>query len=133
MSAALFQQLVEESGRLSPDTAAWIGNAFDRWLSGEPVEAAMGLKPGPGQRKPATLIRTEYRNDALRKAWGSYPGTPWQKSRALAEAIGRLSQVYRRYRAGHPPASEVNRLLCTAADYGRLPEKPNQIHVICVE
>lgn len=133
MSAELFRRLSEESDLLPADVAAWIGNAFDRWLSGEPVEAAMGLKPGPGQRKPATLIRTEYRNGALRQAWALCPGTPWQKSRALAEAIGRLSQVYRRYRAGHPPASEVNRLLCTAADYGRLPEKPNQIHVICVE
>ena len=133
MSAALFQQLVEESDRLPADVAAWIGDAYDSWLSGTPVEVALNLKPRPGQRKPATLIRTECRNDALRQAWALCPGTPWQRSRALAEAIGRLPTVYRSYRAGHPPASEVNQLLCSASDCGRLPERPNQIHSICVE
>lgn len=133
MSAELFQRLALESGRLSPDTAAWISTAFNRWLAGEPVEQALNLKPGPGQRKPATLVRIEHRNAVLREAWALCPGTPWQRSRTLAEAIGRLPTVYRRYRAGHPPASEVNRLLCMAADHGRLPERPNQIHAICAE
>ena len=133
MSAELFRKLTGEVDRLPADVATWISTAFQRWLDGEDLEEALNLKPGPGQRKPATLIRADHRNAALRQAWSLCSGTPWQKSRALAEFIGRLPPIYRRHRSGHPPTSEVNRLLCIAADQGRLPEKPNQIHSICAE
>ncbi len=133
MSAELFRKLTVEAVNLPHDVAAWISTAYKRWLGGEDLEEALDLKPGPGQRKPATKIRTDQRNAALREAWSLCPGSPWQRSRALAELIGRLPTIHRRYRAGHPPASEVNRLLCLAADHGALPERPNQIHAICAD
>jgi hypothetical protein len=123
--------LLDEASRLSPSLQKWIEGGIAAWLKGESLDDALGLKPGQGQRKPANLIRTDQRNAALRAAWELCPGSPWQRSRALAELIGRLPTIQRRHKAGHPPTSEVNRLLCQAADHGPLPEKPNQIHAIC--
>ncbi len=125
--------LLGESEKLSPQLQKWIEAGITCWLKGESLDDALGLKPGQGQRKPATRLRTDQRNAALREAWSLCPGSPWQRSRALAELIGRLPTIHRRYRAGHPPASEVNRLLCIAADHGALPEKPNQLHAICAD
>ncbi len=125
--------LLDEAEKLSPPLREWIEAGITCWLKGESLDDALGLKPGQGQRKPANRIRTDQRNAALREAWSLCPGSPWQRSRALAELIGRLPTIRRRYRAGHPPASEVNRLLCLAADHGALPEKPNRIHAICAD
>lgn len=125
--------LMDEAERLSPPLREWIEAGITCWLAGQSMDAALGLTTLPGQRKPASRIRTERRNEALREAWSLCPGTPWQRSRALSELIGRLPTIHRRYRAGHQPASEVNRLLCIAADHGALPEKPNQIHLICAD
>lgn len=125
--------LMDEAERLSPPIRAWLEAGISCWLKGTSLDDALGLKPGQGQRKPANRIRADQRNTALREAWSLCPGSPWQRSRALAERIARLPTIHRRYRAGHPPASEVNRLLCLAADHGALPEKPNQIHLICAD
>ncbi len=125
--------LLDESERLSAPLREWLEAGISCWLKGESLDDALGLKPGPGQRKPANRIRTDQRNAALRGAWSLCPGTPWQRSRALAELIGRLPTIQRRHQAGHPPTSTVNRLLCQAADHGALPERPNQIHAICAD
>ena len=125
--------LLDESERLSTPLREWIEAGIACWLDGASLDVALGLSCQPGQRKPATKIRTDQRNAALREAWSLCPGTPWQRSRALAEHVGRLPTIQRRHQAGHPPASEVNRLLCLAADHGALPEKPNQIHLICAD
>lgn len=125
--------LLDEAEKLSPPIREWIEEGITAWLAGQSMDSALGLAAQPGQRKPATKIRTDQRNAALRAAWELCPGTPWQKSRALAELIGRLPTIQRRHQAGHPPASEANRLLCLAADHGALPERPNQIHAICAD
>jgi hypothetical protein len=125
--------LLDEADRLSEPLREWLEAGISCWLKGASLDDALGLSCQPGQRKPANRIRTDQRNAALREAWSLCAGTPWQRSRALSELIGRLPTIQRRHQAGHLPTSEVNRLLCIAADHGALPEKPNQIHLICAD
>lgn len=131
-NANLFEQLRQESTRLSPELAAWIHTAHQRWREGVPLDHAFGLKPGPGQRNPATLARLAERNRHLLMAWVLVAGgTDWAKAENLACTIKRLTPLYRRYRSGHTPPTALTHMLCKASDYGPLPEKPRQLWNIC--
>lgn len=131
-NASLFAQLQRESSRLSPELAAWISDAHQCWREGVPLDTAFGLKPGPGQRHPATVARLAERNQYLRLAWVLVAGgTDWAKAENLACTIKRLPPLYRRYRSGHIPPTALTHMLCKASDYGPLPEKPRQLWNIC--
>ncbi|MER2556417.1 MAG: hypothetical protein ABTQ93_02895 [Candidatus Competibacter denitrificans] len=131
-NAALFDQLHRETPRLSPELADWINAAYQRWHEGAPLDSAFGLRPGPGQRNPATLACMAERNRYLRAAWSVTAGTTsWARARNLADAINRLPIIYRRYKAGHLPVTAQNTALCKARDCGRLPKNPKQLQTLC--
>lgn len=131
MSAETLAALAEQLDHLSAPVAAWLRRGLDRWQAGEDLDKALGLRRGRGQRRPETRDRLARRDELIRSAWAAVPEQkPWPRSRALAERIGRLEPAYRRWLAGHPLESEVNRLLCAARDNGPLPESANQVHKI---
>lgn len=124
--------LLGESERLSPPIREWIEGGITCWLKGESLDDALGLKPGQGQRKPATRLRVAMRDSELRRAWELVDATsPWKRSVALAERIERLEPVYRGYKSGRLPASAVHQKLCAARDWYSLPSAPSRIHEIC--
>jgi hypothetical protein len=124
--------LMDEASRLSPPIRAWIEAAITAWLKGASMDSALGLAAQPGQRKPATRIRVALRDCELRRAWDLVDATSgWQRSLRLAECIKRLDPVYRGHQSGRPPASEINRRLCAARDWYRLPTAASRVHEIC--
>ncbi len=130
--AARLLMLFDESERLSAPLREWIERGISDWLSGESLDAALGLASRPGQRKPANRIRTALRDCELRRAWDLVDApTGWKKSLRLAECISRLEPVYRGYKSGRLPASAVNQKLCAARDWYRLPTGSSRIHEIC--
>ncbi len=130
--ARLLMQLLGESEKLSPPIREWIEEGITAWLAGQSMDSALGLAAQPGQRKPATRLRVAMRDCELRRAWGLVDATsPWKRSVALAERIERLQPVYRGHQSGRPPASEINRRLCAARDWYRLPTAASRVHEIC--
>ncbi len=124
--------LMDEASRLSPPIREWLEAAISDWIKGKSMDSALGLSSLPGQRRPATRLRVAMRDSELRRAWELVDATsPWQRSLRLAECIKRLDPVYRGHQSGRPPASEINRRLCAARDWYRLPEAANRIHEIC--
>ncbi len=124
--------LMDETSRLSPPIREWLEAAISDWLKGASMDAALGLSTQPGQRRPATKIRTALRDSELRRAWDLVDApTGWKKSLRLAECISRIEPAYRGYKSGRRPASAVNQKLCAARDWYRLPSAPSRIHQIC--
>ena len=134
MSIRHLTHLVEIADTLPAPVAEWVRDGFRRYLAGEPLESALGLAAKPGQRRPATRLRTEQRNAELRAAWQLTAGdSPWSKSVNLAIAIGRLTPIYRASQVGRVPESSRNAALCRARQHGTLPTKPRRIHSICAQ
>lgn len=124
--------LLDESERLSAPLREWLETGIANWLKGTSLDDALGLSCQPGQRRPATKIRVALRDCELRRAWDLLDApTGWKKSLRLAECVSRLEPVYRGYKSGRPPASEINQRLCAARDWCRLPTAANRIHEIC--
>jgi len=124
--------LLDESERLSEPLREWLEAGISCWLKGESLDVALGLATQPGQRRPATRIRTALRDCELRRAWDLVDATsPWKRSLRLAEYVARLDPVYRGHQSGRRPASEINQRLCAARDWYRLPAAASRVHEIC--
>jgi hypothetical protein len=82
-------------GRAAPASAAeWFAASIDRFITSSlSLDAAMGLRPGPGERHPTTLRRTTERDRALGIA-AMHFAEP--SRRAVAR---RLAEALRRYEA----------------------------------
>jgi hypothetical protein len=76
------------------DDQAWLADALDRVLAGEPIASAFDMKPRPGQRTLATISALDRRNALLRDAAAQF-----FRDVPTAEQARRLSAALAHYHA----------------------------------
>lgn len=84
------------SGNLpSPAAVDWFRLGVVAYLAGAPLEAALGLGGGPGQRSAVTRLRLKLRDEALRHAAQHFFGGLSRREQAerLAQALRRRAAV----------------------------------------
>lgn len=80
-------ETLETCAPLAADDARTLAAMVRAAIAGEPIEHALGIERGPGQRTLATTAALAARDLALREAGRFYPGPPSAQAEALARDL----------------------------------------------
>lgn len=117
-------------------TKSWFSTGVAAWLSGSPLETALGLAGGQGRRTARTVYRRHLRDEALRQAHGMMPGkSPWARSFELSRECQKFQSVilprWRNLEGPPAGASELRTILWRVFRAGNPPTSVSRIHDVC--
>lgn len=121
---------VYRPGIVAPEVRDWFLRGLTDWLQAgqePPLDACLGLRPGPGQRRQCTVKRIEDRNFHLRRAAALVAVadvSTWERAQRLGKAIARLR------RCRHPDADPLMSALTAAERHYRLPATAERLYQI---
>ena len=75
------------SGYMPPDVARWLAGGVEKYLDGQPLDAALELKSSPGKRTHASTLRLAERDELIRRLVRGLPGGPWEQAGTLEKII----------------------------------------------
>jgi len=75
------------SGWMPPDVARWLAGGVEKYLNGQPLDAALELKASPGKPNPAAQIRLAERDELVRRAARGLEGSTWEQAAMLERVV----------------------------------------------
>ena len=75
------------SGWMPPDVARWLAGGVEKYLNGQPLDAALELKSAPGKPNPAAQIRLAERDELVRRAARGLEGSTWEQAAMLERVV----------------------------------------------
>ena len=75
------------TGWMPREVANWLAAGVEKYLDGQPLDAALDLKAAPGKPNPPQQIRMADRDEKIRQAAQGMDGSLWAQAGILAQAV----------------------------------------------
>jgi len=75
------------TGWMPPDVARWLAKGVERYLDGQPLDAALDLKAAQGKPNPAAQIRLTQRDELVRRLARGLEGSTWEQAAMLERVV----------------------------------------------